>query len=155
MRRRLIVIIAICLLFTSLLLAFWRLSLEPAFLWHRSLAQVNMLQIAVMRYNETHTNPPASIEVLVEAKKLPKVSSIYASSLKHQKQIPHPIPYFESDYEIFVDGTDTVIRLKPAVSNEVKQIRRLRELNLNSISARVDPDSRVLYAPDPMKEERR
>ena len=137
------------------LIAVWHLEIEPGLLWHRSLGQVSVMQTGVMLYNETHTNPASSIEALVKAKKLPEVSSIYASPLRFQKQKPKPVSYADSDYEIVIEGTDTVIRLKPAILNHVAQVWRLRKLNYHAIGARVGIDDRVVYAPDPLKEEGR
>jgi hypothetical protein len=145
----------ILLVFCCGVFAFWHFELEPGLLWHHSLSQVSVIRTGVMRYNETHTNPPSSIEALVKGKLLPENSSIYASCLKHRKQTPKPVSYSEADYEIVPDGTDTLIRLKPDVLNEVKQVRRLRKLNFNAIGERVDHESRIVYAPDPLKLEGR
>src|SRR4051812_2208290 len=89
---------------------------------NESLSQVSVIQTGVMIYNETHTNPPSSIEALVNAGRLPKRSSIYASPLKYQRQVPKPVSYSDSDYEIIVEGRDAVIRLKASVLNQVTQV---------------------------------
>jgi hypothetical protein len=148
----------ICFLFVvgfSVLYCFWHYEIEPGFLWHRSLDQVSVIENAIMIYNETHTNPPNSIDVLVNAGRLPRISSLYASPLKYERQAPKPVPYSDSDYEIIVEGKDTMIRLKASVLNQATQVWRLRKLNYRAIGCRVAPDSRVVSGPDPLKLEGR
>jgi hypothetical protein len=154
-RKRRITAPLILLVFCSGAFAFWRFGLPAGLLWHRSLDQVSVIEIGIMRFNETHSNAPASLEAVVKAKMLPETSSIYASCLKHKKWTPRPVSYSDSDYEVFAEGTDTVIRLKPAVLEQIRQVPRFRELNFNAIGERVDHDSRVLYGPDPLKQEGR
>lgn len=112
-------------------LGFWHFKVEPALLWKRALYQLKDIELGVMRFNGTHTNQPESIGEIVRAKHLPERSSIYASALKNQKQIPEPIAYSDSDYEIFVEGDEVVIRVKPSVYQQITQVSRLRGINSN------------------------
>lgn len=130
-------------------LGFWHFKVEPALLWKRALYQLKDIELGVLRFNGTHTNPPTWIGDVVKAKHLPERSSIYASALKYQKQVPEPIAYSDSDYENFVEGDEVVIRVKPSVYQQITQVSRLRGINSNVL--RVHKEDRI-YTPGSMQQ---